>query len=220
MSADWVWTVSLTGDAALTERGFDTLADAVDAADLPAAIHDAIVTALAHALPRDGGDHAPVAWYDLSIVCPPILIMNLERKIHALTEALDLFKKTICRLEDHCSLYGQDLKRLQDVSGNEEIFQSVYALHGDVGNDRKKFAESYQQFVSCVSSLPEDLVPFIESDIADQYKQTVHAYRQTLNDALYLESSFKQLKQEIMELIRKEDHHERKRNQRKRVPRA
>jgi DNA-binding ferritin-like protein (Dps family) len=141
-------------------------------------------------------------------------------KIHALTEALDLFKKTMCRLKDHCSLYGQDLRKFQDVSGNEEIFQSVYALHGDVENDRKKFAESYQQFVSCVSSLPEDLVPFIESDIADQYKQTVHAYRQTLNDALYLESSFKQLKQEIMELIRKEDHHERKRNQRKRVPRA
>ena len=143
-----------------------------------------------------------------------------EEKIHALVEALDLFKKTMCLLKDHCSLYEQDLKRFQDASGNEAIFQSVYGLHGDVENDRKKLVESYQQIADRVSSLPKDLVSFIESNVAEQYKQTVHAYRQTLNDALHLESSFQQLKQEIMELIRKEDQHEHKRNQRKRVPRA
>lgn len=141
-------------------------------------------------------------------------------KIYALTESLDLFKKTMFRLKDHYSLYEQDLRRFQDASGNEEIFQSVYALHEDVENDRKKLSESYQQFVYCASSLPKDLVPFIGSDVADQYKQTVHAYQQTLKDALQLEGSFRKLKQEIMKLITKEDQHEPKRNQRKRVSRA
>jgi hypothetical protein len=73
MSADWVFTVRLTGDRTLNEKGFDVLADAVEAADLEGALHDAVVEAMARELPKDDqgderrGPARPMDWYEITV---------------------------------------------------------------------------------------------------------------------------------------------------------
>jgi hypothetical protein len=73
MSADYAFTVQITASPTLTEPGLDRLADAVDAADLPGAIHDTVIEALQRTLPKDDqGDERrepvpPMDWYTLRI---------------------------------------------------------------------------------------------------------------------------------------------------------
>jgi hypothetical protein len=73
MIADFTFTVRLIGADTLTGQGFERFADAVGAADLPGAIHDAVVEALRRTLPTDGqGDEhheppPPMDWYTLRI---------------------------------------------------------------------------------------------------------------------------------------------------------
>ena len=76
VTADYTWTVALTGASHLTERGWDVFADAVDSIDAEGLLHDAIVDALDRALPKDPtGDERhdappPMDWYDITVTGP------------------------------------------------------------------------------------------------------------------------------------------------------
>jgi hypothetical protein len=72
-AADFLYRVELTGARRLTERGWDVLTDAIDAADLTRVIHDAVVDALHAALPHEPeDDRAREEWYDLAVTALPL----------------------------------------------------------------------------------------------------------------------------------------------------
>jgi len=64
---DWRFTVDLTGDRSLTEKGWDVLADAIDAASLVGVIEQAVIFELRRALPRDAD------WYTLHVTETPVI---------------------------------------------------------------------------------------------------------------------------------------------------
>jgi len=70
---DFQWTVDLFGDRSLNEKGWDTLTDSIDAADLESTIHDAVVDAMVKALPMPKGDRDhPMDWYSVRVNALPI----------------------------------------------------------------------------------------------------------------------------------------------------
>ena len=64
---DWTFTVQVWADRSLTERGWDVLADALDAADLPTVLEQAALDAIHAALPRQPDDRPWADWYALVV---------------------------------------------------------------------------------------------------------------------------------------------------------
>ena len=71
MKPDYSWTVELSGEN-MVERGWEIFYEAVDRIDLKGVIHNAIVDALAVALPKGRADEPPTSWrYALVIKTKP-----------------------------------------------------------------------------------------------------------------------------------------------------
>lgn len=64
---DWTYTVKLWGDRALNDKGWDTLLDALDNADLEGEIGAAVQAAVTKYLPRPPREREVPEWFECEV---------------------------------------------------------------------------------------------------------------------------------------------------------